>query len=432
LAVFKKYLAYDTRSGVSHIAYVSYPFFGRAETLYYANSNTPGWEPVKIDSLESGHEYLVPDIEVDSLGNAHVAWYESYWLSGGHWAKFWYANNSTGNWAKQAVSDSIFTGPIGTWPALLALEPGGTAHITYGGAGVSKCYYARNDSLNGESWVTDTIPRPSIPLCSHRYQELLADPSDRIHLFTQGYSCTGDTIFQIYFHKQGDDTIWSQPDLVQVHPPDSGLIEHYFIDPECNVHLSLGAFIGYNVYYTNNRNGSWLEPELLLHQLDAPGAGGSFMFVIDSEGQGHGVYRGLNPSLGFWEDDSLEVYYYSSSNSSVEASEEGTLHGFALLQNYPNPFNQTTLIRYSLSAANPIRTTLRVYNILGEEVRELVNTNQSRGRYQVFWNGTNDSGKEVSSGIYFYQLTVRQADRPEESPGRAGEYSETKKLVLIK
>jgi len=51
LAAFKKYLAYDTRAGVTHMVYVSYPFFGRAETLYYAASNVPDWEPVKIDSL---------------------------------------------------------------------------------------------------------------------------------------------------------------------------------------------------------------------------------------------------------------------------------------------------------------------------------------------------------------------------------------------
>jgi hypothetical protein len=416
LAVMKKYLAYDPRAGVTHLAYVSYPYFGRAETLYYANSNTPGWEPVKIDSLESGHEYVVPDIEVDSLGNAHVAWYEDYW-SGGRWAEFWYANNSTGNWVKQAVSEPIYIGATGTWVALLAVEPNGTAHIAYGGAGVSECYYARNDSLNSENWVTDTIPRPSIPLCSHRYQELLADPSSAIHLFTRGYSCTGDTIFQFYYHKQGDDSLWSQPDLVQVHPPDSGLIQAYFIDQQGYVHLALTHFGGFSIIYTNDENGSWLQPELLLYELDAPGAGESFMFVIDSEGEGHGVYRGLDPSQSFWEDDSLEVYYYSPSNSSVDPSEESVLPGFALFQNYPNPFNSSTIINYRLR--NKGHVTLKVYNILGKEVAELVSRLQEPGHYAVRWDGRNNQGKEVASGIYFCQLT-------------AGDYKETKTLVLIR
>jgi len=47
LAVMKKYLAYDARAGVTHLVYVSYPYFGRAETLYYANSNTPGWSRLR-------------------------------------------------------------------------------------------------------------------------------------------------------------------------------------------------------------------------------------------------------------------------------------------------------------------------------------------------------------------------------------------------
>jgi hypothetical protein len=406
-------VGFDVRTRITHVLYC--PYFSY-DTLYYTNSSIPNWEFLKVDSLEEGHEYMVPDMAFDSLGNVHVVWYESYW-SGGRWAEFWYANNSTGAWIKQPVSEPIYLGWGSTHGAILAVQSSGIAHIVYEGLGVSECYYVRNDSLNSDNWVTDTIPRPSIPLCSHRFQELLSDASDRIHLFNQGYSCTGDTIFQFYFYKQGDDSVWSQPDLVQVHPPDSGLIEHYFIDREYNVHLSLSAFIGYNVYYTNNKSGTWLEPELLLHQSDAPGAGGSFMFVIDSEGYGQGVYRGVDPSLSFWEDDSLEVYYYSPSNSSVDASEESALPGFALFQNYPNPFNSSTIINYRLIGKGHV--SLKVYNVLGKEVTELVSKLQQPGHYAVSWDGRNNESKEVASGIYLYVL-------------RAGTTEEVKRMLLIK
>jgi flagellar hook assembly protein FlgD len=76
--------------------------------------------------------------------------------------------------------------------------------------------------------------------------------------------------------------------------------------------------------------------------------------------------------------------------------------------------------------------TLKIYDILGREVTELVNHSQKPGRYKVTWDGKNNQRKEVASGIYFYQLTVRPAHRPEQSRGRAGNFTETKKLVVIK
>jgi hypothetical protein len=411
----KSVVGFDAKTGKTHILYYGWAFY---DTLYYTNSDTPDWEFMKIDSLGPGHQYVGPDVEVDSLGNVHLVWYESYW-SGGSWARFWYANNSTAAWVKQPVSPPIYLGVGGTWAPLLAVEANGTAHVTYGGAGVSECYYVRNDSLNSENWETDTIPRPSIPLCSHRYQELLAGPSERIHLFTRGYSCTGDTIFQFYYHKQGGDTLWSEASLVQVHPPDSGLIEDYFVDQEGHVHLSLSVFGGFNVYYTNNNSGSWSDPELLLYEYDAVGAGSSFRFVMDSYGQGHGVFIGYKYHGGIPDEDSTEVFYFASTTSVEDTLGHRELVSFRLYQNYPNPFNSNTVIRYELDSAHPVTTTLKVYDVLGREVRQLVNTRQSRGSWTIVWDGKDNCGKEVASGIYFCLL-------------RAGERKEGKKLLLTK
>lgn len=88
---------------------------------------------------------------------------------------------------------------------------------------------------------------------------------------------------------------------------------------------------------------------------------------------------------------------------------------FTLFQNYPNPFNPMTKIKFDIpsSSASSI-VSLKIYNILGEEIEELVNEELKAGTYEVTWNGTNHS-----SGIYFYKL-------------RAGSHSETKKLVLTK
>ena len=141
--------------------------------------------------------------------------------------------------------------------------------------------------------------------------------------------------------------------------------------------------------------------------------------MLDSEGRGHGVFSG-SMFLFMGQDDSLEIFYYGAPFTSVEDTlEDQGKFSFELFQNYPNPFNQTTVIRYSLNTARPIHTTLRLYNVLGKEVRELVNARQNRGSWSIVWDGKDNCGKEVASGIYFYQL-------------RARDYRDTKKLVLVK
>ena len=111
---------------------------------------------------------------------------------------------------------------------------------------------------------------------------------------------------------------------------------------------------------------------------------------------------------------------------------------FSLSQNYPNPFNPTTTINYSIpnvisSPAGRERNlfvTLKVYNVLGEEVATLINEEKLPGVYSVEFNSYSDKsagrGQSLSSGIYFYQLTVVPNGR------QAGSFSSTKKMILLK
>jgi len=90
---------------------------------------------------------------------------------------------------------------------------------------------------------------------------------------------------------------------------------------------------------------------------------------------------------------------------------------FELLPNYPNPFNPTTTIRYTLN--NTQRVTLAIYNLQGQKVRTLINHTQQAGEQQAVWDGFNDSGEAVGSGVYFYRLT-------------ADGFSESRKMVLLR
>ncbi|MCD4698010.1 MAG: T9SS type A sorting domain-containing protein, partial [Bacteroidales bacterium] len=89
-----------------------------------------------------------------------------------------------------------------------------------------------------------------------------------------------------------------------------------------------------------------------------------------------------------------------------------------LLNIYPNPFNELTVISYTLKVSG--RASLKIYDMTGQEVRTLVNKNQSAGKHSVVWDGTTNSGKPVSSGIYFCKLNINK--KP----------VSTKKIMLLK
>ncbi len=75
---------------------------------------------------------------------------------------------------------------------------------------------------------------------------------------------------------------------------------------------------------------------------------------------------------------------------------------FQLFQNYPNPFNPETVIKFSTDEVGQIE--LKVFNTLGQEIKTLINEVKNKGTYQVVWNGKDNAGKFVVSGLYFYQL----------------------------
>jgi YVTN family beta-propeller protein len=117
---------------------------------------------------------------------------------------------------------------------------------------------------------------------------------------------------------------------------------------------------------------------------------------------------------------SVSVIACSSPTGVEEDRETQIIQSLSLKHNYPNPFNPATRIQYTGGSRQiPIRTTLKIYNVLGQLVRTLVDEPKGAGSYEVIWDGKDEKGKEAASGIYFYQL-------------KAGDYIETKKMLLLK
>jgi hypothetical protein len=171
---------------------------------------------------------------------------------------------------------------------------------------------------------------------------------------------------------------------------------------------------------------------------------GEFIKLVDGEGQ---IIDSLTyddqvpwPVEADGSGATLELSDPSSDNAIAENWKASTAHGspgqlntvitsidktknekipekFFLSQNYPNPFNPVTTIEYSVPALGNLYSTpvqLKVFNILGQEVATLVNESKAPGNYKVTFNGS-----ELSSGIYLYRI-------------KAGNFSETKKLVILK
>jgi len=91
--------------------------------------------------------------------------------------------------------------------------------------------------------------------------------------------------------------------------------------------------------------------------------------------------------------------------------------GFVIHQNYPNPFNPTTTISYDLPKRSLV--TIGIFNLLGKQIKTLVNQSQDAGNKIAVWNGTDDLGRPVSAGVYLYQI-------------QAGEFNQTRKMLLLK
>ena len=90
---------------------------------------------------------------------------------------------------------------------------------------------------------------------------------------------------------------------------------------------------------------------------------------------------------------------------------------FDLFQNYPNPFNPSTVIKYALPKSSTV--SLVIYNLMGQEIRRWDESDAVPGYYEKIWNGTNQAGIPVSSGIYIYRITT-------------AEFIQMRKMVLLK
>ena len=183
---------------------------------------------------------------------------------------------------------------------------------------------------------------------------------------------------------------------------DSNKYEYISTFRAVNTYTDLGATDDYSIFssigpYTINPNDT---------------AGGAFAIVV-----GNSMAELLANARIAQRDGVLQHGIQIAILTGVGEQPEQLPTAFALDQNYPNPFNPATTIRFALP--NNAQVRMSVYDILGREVRTLMNADLNAGYHQVVWDGKNNLGTSVSSGVYIYRV-------------EAGSFISTKKMMLMK
>lgn len=150
----------------------------------------------------------------------------------------------------------------------------------------------------------------------------------------------------------------------------------------------------------------------------APGDSLQIKVVADASGLVNGLYQALLKIRSNDPVTSVKIVNVSLEVGPTGINPRNTVPlNYEINQNYPNPFNPATIIKYQLPAAGEVQ--LIIYNVLGQQIRTLVTGQNEAGYHRVVWNGRDDVGQQVTSGIYICRF-------------EAGDYHKVMKLILMK
>jgi len=221
-------------------------------------------------------------------------------------------------------------------------------------------------------------------------------------------------------------SISGDAEFIVIHgSPDTGLIDIRLRDPAKN--NAIVSLVANNIAFGETSN-IYLRLAPAEYNFEVTNADNSRVFdvfnfnlatffgrtfVLLTSGLGTSSSQGFS-LIGF---DDTGTPILSSVSTTATEDALGIPEAFALASNYPNPFNPSTAIQYALP--RPATVRLVVYDALGRAVRTLVKAEQAPGSYTVTWNGQNDSGTPVPSGVYLYRIV-------------AGDFVEARTMLLVK
>jgi hypothetical protein len=381
--------------------YVTIKYYPNGDTAWVRGYNGAG----------DGSDKAV-DIATDGSGNVYVTG-ESY--GGGtdfDYCTIKYDASGTEVWAK------IYNGPGNDYDNATAIAVDGSGNVYVTGQSNGNAtgsdyatikYYPSGDT----AWVRRYDGPASGSDCA---RAVAADDSGFVYV--TGYSDSTST-YQDYLTIKYDSSgnqIWVRRYDYGVSGSDNAYA--IAVDGSGNAYITgmsgSGGVAGLDyatVKYLSNGDTAWVM------RYNGTGSGSDYGQAIAVDDSGNVYVTGYGLGSGTEEDIYTIKYVQTASEVRDETGDRERPSEFVLSQNYPNPFNPTTKIEFTLAKSGFV--TLQIYDVLGRKVKTLVSEELSSGYKSVIWDGKNDAGDEVASGVYFYQLKV-------------GDFSEPKKMLLLK
>jgi hypothetical protein len=319
-------------------------------------------------------------------------------------------------------------------PEIASLNYALIDHNTFmNGTGYRPSFQFRN--VKELYFINNIVANPSIlgttPAGVRKTELQYTDPSATVCTFTMAGADTSNEVLVMR-----NNNVWRDPRIdailgdFNLSAGDSVAIAPWFDKAFADRVDPATAFFSEELNFVHAVTIDSLLPEL---QYYVSGAGGyshsAFIFRTDELAIGVNMNYGTTARSytaaagGFplgdlnWYPTKKAEWIAAGMPTSVAEAPAGTPNAFELSQNYPNPFNPETQITYKL--AKSTRVSLEIYNALGQKVRTLVQASQPAGSYDATWNGRNDLGVSVPTGVYFYRL-------------RAGSQTMMKKMVLLR
>ena len=425
----------------------------------YLKRHDPNGQPLEDDLRVNdslGYIYHgLPDIACDDSGNFVIVWEDA---SGGSGLDIYaelfdhLGNPVTGNFKVNADSgthshnsSSCDMSPSGDFVVVWAAKQGNFQH-TYGrlfgpdGQPKDTCFKINDDGQEFDHY-SPQVNMDSLGNFTVAWED---KREGRSRIYLQRYDYEGVKLgdnFSVY--SDNPNSVQSDPDL---DLNKTGEFVVVWIESEkvlAQRYNSSAVPIGTNLEVVNNPSSFPQDPQVkvtdngyfVVAWTDHRGQGSDIYFQTYLNGSPQGLNQLVNTDTGqalqtsvdidswgnylysVWVDNrtgghGFDIYFNTVNfkETAVEDEEENEElpQKFALHQNHPNPFNPSTSIRFTVNGGkSPLHASLKIYNIRGQVVKTLIDEEKSPGNYQVIWNGRNDEGEKVASGIYFYQLKIR-------------------------